>query len=616
MATKKTTFLLAPCLGEVTNTDAIIITEIRNPVKYRLTTIMGSYPVKLSTKLSIQLKISSDTMIVPLDSEPEEKVVDRGVLRPGDDSIVKLHLTNLVPQTSYKIYWHEILTVKSDLDSGQSFEKLDQYEIHNANDREECLTKAEDILATNSFTTMSDQGPQTIAICACDLPVLQAGVNLFGRMATIKPDLVLRTGDNVYLDDAYNRAEKYIKKRQFLLATHTMRQVYRRTWNYSPESREVWAHCSNLTVPDDHELKNKYPQEVPDDEKSVNAMAIDQFNRYQRQLRVDYDCGQVIYSSADRLDRTELQNDDMLFSLQERTPLFDNSNVLDLVESEKGECVNEKDKSAEVILKTSGHDNSILDQIEIIRSESFETGSTWSSNIDDLVLSHARGLTVSDLVNYQEPIELGGYGLVRQWGDLLMIVTEWISTINNKQFFQQRWLEIIGIMKQKAARRVILVFPKALLPRSSGLWGKITGEFSSKQLKRVYNDLFEWIIENNGYIGPDEVKRHLLLVFGDLHIGGTGYITNDFNGDELKIPFLLSTPITNYPFIYETLSRRAMLSSTRQVKGYTIQYDNLVCKRNFGLVKIDQTGFGIDLVEGSSGAPSLSRLVRGLKQLS
>lgn len=208
-------------------------------------------------------------------------------------------------------------------------------------------------------------------------------------------------------------------------------------------------------------------------------------------------------------------------------------------------------------------------------------------------------------------------GYTRQWGDLLMIVTEFISLKQRSDFVKYRWPSIMEEIRRSGARRLIIVSPKALLPMSSGFWSRfIEPQFSAEDLTTVYNDLFDWMTEDKVHTKSYREKRHVLLIMGDLHIGARGVITREYDFMHVNIHFMLSTPITNWPFIYESNCVRAMRSSTREIADWTVQYDVLTSRRNFGMVHVTDEGFETELILGSGRRPPIMNLLRGLGRLS
>ncbi len=158
-----------------------------------------------------------------------------------------------------------------------------------------------------------------------------------------------------------------------------------------------------------------------------------------------------------------------------------------------------------------------------------------------------------------------GYGYHRLWGDTLLIVISIFSYPSSADFMVNCWPHIIELITGIKAHRVIITHTRMLLP-SVGFLTKITGApyHNTGQLKIIYDNLFDWLDK-----GPN---RHVLLVFGDSHIGGQGQIIRNVDENGKYIPFIMSTPITNWPILPERLQRRALRNSQKSVRGYNIQY--------------------------------------------
>lgn len=215
-----------------------------------------------------------------------------------------------------------------------------------------------------------------------------------------------------------------------------------------------------------------------------------------------------------------------------------------------------------------------------------------NTNIDEIMTANRR-------------IPTNGSGYARRWGDLVMIVSEWMSLERHGDFISQRWPHIMTTISRLNTRRVIIFLPKVLLPMSKGLLSKsTTDEIGKDDLLRIYNNLFDWLMGDSNDRKPDNVKRYCLLVFGGIHIGGHGKICNKVIGDKGSIDFVMSTPITDCPITNKKTTRKSLKSAQNKVPGYHIQYDNLVTKRNFAKIDIEDIGFTTQLVIGSGKKPS------------
>lgn len=227
----------------------------------------------------------------------------------------------------------------------------------------------------------------------------------------------------------------------------------------------------------------------------------------------------------------------------------------------------------------------------------------------DLYLKYQMGLQL-DSPHHSAPVSdvMKNTCFSRQWGDLLVIMVEFISLPSQESFLQLRWPEILETIVNSDATKVLLVLTKALLPMSRGFASHfITPEFQTEHLRCIYDDISNWLVEDS--------ERRIQLVFGDMHLGAIGHIERMVGDRAIEIPFVLSSPITNYPSPYESLARRAMIASRREVGIYTVEYDRITCRRNFAMVELVDGEFEVELILGTGQRPTIANLIRGLRWL-
>ena len=383
-----------------------------------------------------------------------------------EDNSFRVIINNLEPYTFYNIEWQFV-------------------------DEEESYS--------HKFRTMDITGPKRIIFVACDLPALNAGHNLWQQVNNMDKDLVIRTGDNVYMDGGHKKAARFHKRNEEQLAIEAIRQIYRDTWFNQSFNRDVLATSSNMMIGDDHEVTNGYPKLLIGHQLTAEQTALKEYGTWQEG------------------------------------------------------CLLQKEES---------------------------------------------------------PL---GYGYHRLWDDTLLIVISIFTYPNSVDFMTNCWPFIKSLINETKAHKVIITHSRMLLP-SVGFLTKITGTpyHNTQQLKIIYNDLFDWL-DN----GP---QRHVSLVFGDSHIGGKGEIIRNIDEHGKTIPFIMSTPITNWPILPERVQRRILYNSHKSVKGYNIQYAKLTLKRNFALMEISDdnvqsSAITTTLICGSGAKPPLLSIIRGVSQL-
>lgn len=112
-------------------------------------------------------------------------------------------------------------------------------------------------------------------------------------------DLVLHIGDQVYADAAFKKGIELLHSRGVYdpnngsedlknAITEFYREIYRKTWNYPP-TRKVLANVPNLTIWDDHDVRDDWGTHLTDFDTStpeyfVGLAARRAYHEYQRQL--------------------------------------------------------------------------------------------------------------------------------------------------------------------------------------------------------------------------------------------------------------------------------------------------------------------------------------------
>ena len=449
-----------------------------------------------------------------------------------DDTIFRLVLSDLKPKTDYLVHWY--------LDNPYN-ESYDCF----------CDNKNTQygVIAVNQFTTTDVTGPCKIAVVSCDLPAMQAGTDLWNQLAEANVDLIIHIGDNVYMDGTFNRAIKRLNRNSRYSSScsccytrccneqenekignererQRIRNVYRNTWN-----RSTWSNCANICIWDDHEFHNCFPSKVHDRQRHAFLLCMEAYLKYQRNLLLhNYDNFSEIISDSDDDDDDDYDDDD----------------------SDDDDDDDDDDSLTTSIDKDSKYN--VYNKNELTPS------------IDE-ILSSIRS----------KELDFPPMGFERRWNNTLLLVTEYLSLRNQGNFMTDRWPQLRDRIFNFDGNRVILVSPKALLPMSTGLASIfIQPEFTTDQLTSLYRDLVIWL--------NDDKDRSILLIMGDMHLGACGTIRPTYTN--VSIDFILTSPITNYPFWYEFMAKKAMRSSVRELNEFTINYNQLTCRRNFALINL------------------------------
>lgn len=133
---------------------------------------------------------------------------------------------------------------------------------------------------------------------------------------------------------------------------------------------------------------------------------------------------------------------------------------------------------------------------------------------------------------------------------------------------------------------IILAFTSAPIPSIEGkrkkVYEKIFGDdalWKKEDLISLYDMIFAWM--------GDDTKKNAAIIGGDIHIGISGEVLKN----NRKIPFYVTSPISNHPTIIERIYAGGYQLGTRMEVGkYDVYINQCKCKRNYLLAEVDNSG--------------------------
>lgn len=144
-----------------------------------------------------------------------------------------------------------------------------------------------------------------VGVVSCNFTTQRGSSDLWKKLweLWVAPNdlgLLLHVGDQIYGDAAYGKALKILGDRTSPTKTQaeqileTYRWLYRWTWAGHPATRQVLARIPNLTIWDDHEIRDDWGSRrddgVPGTQNfAIGTLARRVYREYQRQLWDDFD---------------------------------------------------------------------------------------------------------------------------------------------------------------------------------------------------------------------------------------------------------------------------------------------------------------------------------------